>query len=216
MFITTSDQFKLLKKGQRVSCIIDDKKIQNAKINIDEDGYMYICQNYKHNCGPSKVDRFEYKCAWKCAWRFSDMSSSLLNQNKIENLRIIDIKVGDFVVDDNKNEHKVIEVLDNSFLLSCDDDFTMAGSWCSFEEISEDWKISNMQITTKQKESQKDLDNKEQKIVNHLNNIVGEHIFSNIKDVYDYHFRRELKSMPKEELIERIITKDKFIKSFFE
>lgn len=60
------------------------------------------------------------------------------------------------------------------------------------------------------------FDNKEQEIINHLNNIIGKHIFSNIKDVYDYHFRLELESMPKEELIERIITKDKFIKSFFE
>lgn len=60
------------------------------------------------------------------------------------------------------------------------------------------------------------FDNKEQEIVNHLNNIIGRHIFSNIKNVYDYHFRLKLESIPKEELIERIIIKDKFTRSFFQ
>jgi hypothetical protein len=61
------DQFK---HGARCTCIIDGIKITDAKISIDEDGSVYICQNKK--IGATPQDKLGYKYSWLILYKDDD------------------------------------------------------------------------------------------------------------------------------------------------
>lgn len=141
MFITTYKQAKRLKHGQKVMCRIKDIDIRDAKISISENGDIYICQNL---IGEFKPD---YTLGYKNSWPiYPNLKPELVT---IEDLRTVDgegllesdlkdIEPGDILVDTDQNEYKVLEVFDNTFLLSEDDDFTLPGGLYTFEGADKD------------------------------------------------------------------------------
>ena len=48
--------------GDKVTCYIKDVQIKDAKISINENGDVYICQNKKD--GSNADDKLEYKYSW--------------------------------------------------------------------------------------------------------------------------------------------------------
>ena len=50
------------KHGERVTCYIQGKFIEDAMVSINETGEVFICQNKK--CGQPASDKLGYKCSW--------------------------------------------------------------------------------------------------------------------------------------------------------
>ena len=78
--------------GQRVTCEIWGVKIDDAKISIDENDDVYICQDIKY--GECVANNFGYKYSWGIN-KGTDVN---LRVNGITNLRPIERTLRDMVV----------------------------------------------------------------------------------------------------------------------
>ena len=90
-------KYSELKHGMRVTCKIKDIQINDAKLSINKDGNVYICQN--------KLSRYnaENKLGYKYSWWVANYNKNLENWNtyvtdlesveEVENRKIKSIKV---------------------------------------------------------------------------------------------------------------------------
>lgn len=128
--------YSRFKHGQRVTCEIDGKKVDDAKIAIDEYGSIFICQNKIYGCATSA--KFGYKCSF-CIFADKD---GVLN-DRVTNLKFLprtldDIEEGDVVVDKYGDERKVLGACGEVYFLSRWDNFKKAiGDCCTLEEIKQ-------------------------------------------------------------------------------
>lgn len=74
--------YSRFKHGQRVTCEIEGKKIDDAKIIIDSDGSIFIC--HKKKCGFITAAKFGYKYSF-CIFADKD---GVLN-NRVTNLKFL-------------------------------------------------------------------------------------------------------------------------------
>ena len=66
MMTTEMNSFKhrgqTFRHGDKVTCIMDDTVITDARISADADGKFFICQN--HRDGDAAADLLGYKYSW--------------------------------------------------------------------------------------------------------------------------------------------------------
>lgn len=139
------------KHGQRVTCEIKGTKITDAVVSIDEDGYMFICQNEKP--GDKADNKLRYIYSW-CIYSPDDSNSfdKQVENESVTNLRPLSgfyPQVNDIVIDEVGVERKVLEVLTQSFLVSRTDDFDVIITWYTFKEAEKcGWKIKGQEEET--------------------------------------------------------------------
>lgn len=102
-FIVANDEEKtdlpIVKHGDRVECCIDGHYVNDARISVDSDGGIFICQNYKVNgYTESKISAYSY--SWRIYEPHNDAEDTGLEENFVTNFRIIDkhkFKVDEYV-----------------------------------------------------------------------------------------------------------------------
>ena len=121
----------MLKHNQKISCVIDAKRIDDARIFIGN-GDVYICQNEFD--GMSCDNKLGYKYS-TYAGRAKD-EEEIIKEYKITfpEKTWDTLAVGDILMDDDSAERKVLAILGDVFLLSACDDFEVAGSWYTKSE----------------------------------------------------------------------------------
>ncbi len=72
------------KSGQKVTCIMDNALITNAKIQI-QDGNIFICQNIQNG------NRCSNRLGYRYSWCIDNGSKSALRRNDIEKLAFVAI-----------------------------------------------------------------------------------------------------------------------------
>lgn len=130
------------KHGQKVKCEIEGVKVNDARISIDRDGDIYICQNERNGAGA------EDKLGYKYSWWIKNGSNDKLKLEGITNLcsaerTLRDMVVGDVIVDKEGYIVKVLAICGEAFLRSFWDDFNRAScSWYTFTEAENaGWKL---------------------------------------------------------------------------
>ncbi len=95
------------KHGQRCTCEIDGQKVTDAKISINGDGSIYICQNIKD--GFEADDMFGYNYSWKLVNPNKDFKyGEALVTNLTLPRTIEDVEEGDEIVSKDVGERKVL------------------------------------------------------------------------------------------------------------
>lgn len=101
------------KHGDRVKCTIDGTDIDDAKISIDKDGTIFICQNKKD--GWKAEDRLGYKYSWILDEEFEDRNVTNLRPVK----KSFDYpEIGDEYVDDRGKSRFVLGAAGRVIFLS--------------------------------------------------------------------------------------------------
>lgn len=126
---------KLLKHGMSIACIIDNVEINNAKISINEDGKIYICQNM---CDGGVADN---KLGYKYSWNIGNIKDTYIS-NSIKFLLPTnkDIKNGvqeDDILIDNRGERKVLGICGKVIILSECNEFDVVGESFTLKELIE-------------------------------------------------------------------------------
>ena len=124
--------YEKFKHGQRVTCEIDGVKIDDAKISIDKDGEVFICQN-KYD-GDEPEDKLGYKYGWKITYKkveFFDGKESVKNLQFLPRT-LDDLEEGDIVVDSEGIEKTIVGICGQIVFLS------------NRKEIVSYWLLSNM------------------------------------------------------------------------
>lgn len=137
MLITSLDQFQQLKHGQKITCIIDGTRINDAKIAIER-GIYYICQNLKD--GSIIKDKLGYKYSWvvECNSDWGGIS----NVETLDKTNLEDMEENDILINHYGDERKVLAVCGQAFLPSLDGLIEADTTWYSFQEaIQLGWKF---------------------------------------------------------------------------
>jgi hypothetical protein len=114
--------YNKFKHDQRVTCEINGVKIDDAKISIDNDGMIYICQNYVD--GGTTINKLGYKFTYYTS--ISEESDDLDDRvYRIKNIHFLprtldDLEEGDVLVDvaGDGYEKTVLGVCGKVFFLS--------------------------------------------------------------------------------------------------
>ena len=94
-------KYKDLKHGMYVTCEIGGKKIEDARLSIDEDGRVYICQN--EMSGSKGDELFGYKYSWFMAYKggYYEDWSDVKNIHSVEEKTLDNLKKGDVLANDD-------------------------------------------------------------------------------------------------------------------
>ena len=96
------EKYEDLVHGMYVTCEIDGKKIEDARLSIDEDGDVHICQNEKNG---SKADElFGYTYSWLMVGKNKDIENwegDVTNLNSVEEKTLDNLKLGDVLMNDD-------------------------------------------------------------------------------------------------------------------
>jgi len=133
------------KHGDRVTCEIEGKFIDDARILIDEDDDTMIC--YNNGEAIPNPEWFGYS-AIKCAVCLPeddiqasyDAVSLKLKEKTLDNLEVGDILVSKAVFD-KSYEKKVLTICGGVYFLSGEDSFTECGGGYTIQEIREDFTL---------------------------------------------------------------------------
>lgn len=114
-------KYSQLKHGMKVLCEIDGKEIKDAKISIDEDGRVYVCQNVKD--GFDAEDKLGYKYSWILSYEGEDIEDW---DDNVKNLRTAEktlddfstLEIGDVLVDRDGDERTILDVREKIIGLS--------------------------------------------------------------------------------------------------
>ena len=129
------------KHRQVVTCEIKGVKIDDAKISIDDNGYIDICQNKMSG------EDTDNKLGYRYSWYIGKGTDQDLKKFNVTNLRPVektlrDIEVGDIIVNKNKREARVLAVLGDVFLQSKWGYFDGIGGWYTFAVAEKyGWKL---------------------------------------------------------------------------
>ena len=138
--------YEKFKHGQRVICDIKGSLIEDARINIDDDGTVYICQN--KNNGAVAFYKFGYMYTWRVAYK---NQSHIDGNNSVKNLKFLDrtlddLEEGDVVVDSDGVEKTIVGICGQIVFLS------------NRKEMVSYWLLSDMnsRFTLKQEEEEEE------------------------------------------------------------
>ena len=153
--------------GTKVTCEIEGKKITDAKISKEGDGSFYICQNKKEGVTA------ENKLGYKYSWEIGSESVADSKLYDVTNLRpakdISDIKsyeVGDILLDEDGDRHKVLGICDLVVMLSWGDSFERTGVFYTSQElVSKGYNFEEPKDTLIGKELTQTIKGKKYKVV---------------------------------------------------
>ena len=162
-----------LTHGMKVTCEIEGKKITDAKISRNANGDFFICQN---KC--LSVVTAENKLGYKYSWLIYKGSVGDLEANEVTNLKIVgkhkdisdisNYEVGDILVDEDGDKHKVLGICGLVVILSARDDFETAGWPRTTRELMKgrhNFKEPKVEDTLIGKELTKTIKGKKYKVV---------------------------------------------------
>jgi len=157
-----------LTHGMRVTCEIAGWEITDAKISKNANGRFYICQN-KY---PGVVTA-ENKLGYKYSWEIGSESVADSKLYDVTNLRpakdISDIKsyeVGDILLDEDGDRHKVLGICDLVVMLSWGDSFERTGVFYTSQElVSKGYNFEEPKDTLIGKELTQTIKGKKYKVV---------------------------------------------------
>lgn len=129
------------KHNQKVTCTIQGVKIRDARISINEDGRVYICQNIKN--GGEAEDKLGYNFSWRINSDFTG--------HDVDNLKPLFknweyLEVGDKLIDGEGRERMILAHIGLIFFVSYKNEFTKVSSFLTKEElIKEGYSIKQEQ-----------------------------------------------------------------------
>lgn len=128
--------YSKFKHGQRVTCEIDGVKINDAKISIDLDGTVYICQNVKE--GSIAENKFDYQYSFSIADPIYDLTENA--RSCLQNLKFLprtldDLEEGDVIVCKYGAERKVLGICGEVYFLSLCDNFNSGPDAVTISEM---------------------------------------------------------------------------------
>ena len=98
------EKYEDLVHGMYVTCEIDGEKIEDARLSINEDGDVYICQNKKDGAPTKKL--FGYTYSWWMASKndnsatWGKVTNLCSVEEKTEEKTLDNLKKGDVLVND--------------------------------------------------------------------------------------------------------------------
>lgn len=81
------------KHGDYVTCEIEGKQIDDARISINKERHYFVCQNKKD--GATTRERFGYKYSWRFDPQYPDVDG--VSALKLKNRTIKDLRQGDII-----------------------------------------------------------------------------------------------------------------------
>lgn len=122
-----------LKHGDRVTCEILGKKIDDARISVDTNGKHFICQNKEDGA------RAENILGYKYSWSFNPEGPE---PGSVTNLTAIprtldDLMAGDEVENGDGDRQKVLARVENLVALSCLGNHNSFGAFRTIQEMKE-------------------------------------------------------------------------------
>jgi len=118
------------KHNDRVTCKIHVTEITDARISIDKDGTPFICQNVK--CGVYTEDKLGYEYSWRLSKDFTDC---FVKDLKLATPTWDSLQWKDILLGKNGERRMVLVALNDSVLISLDDNFETASDWYHKKEI---------------------------------------------------------------------------------
>lgn len=101
--------YSRFKHGQKVTCKIDGEQIDDAKVSIDKDGDVYVCQNKKN--GVDAENKLGYEYSWRIFYGNGALTAgACISAVTFLNRSIEDVQEGDIVASKDKDERKVLGV----------------------------------------------------------------------------------------------------------
>lgn len=129
--------YNKFKHGQRVTCEINEVKIDDAKISIDKDGKVFICQN---TCSGIHTD---YKLGYKYSYQILEKNERYDEEYSIAvNLKFIprtleDLVEGDVVINSYGYEKKILGVCGKVYMMSVSNNFDSLGDFLTIKDMRE-------------------------------------------------------------------------------
>lgn len=114
--------------GRKITCVIDETVINNAKISVSSDQHVYVCQNLRD--GFEAYDKLGYDYSWEISKPlrlYEEWNEKCININLIKK-DMDNLEVGDILVDDFKKECKVLGVSGLVYFVSIKGNFEVAFS----------------------------------------------------------------------------------------
>ena len=139
--------YNKFKHGQRVICDIAGTKIDDARISIDRDGRLYVCQNIKK--GGVAYNKLSYKYSWYLLSKNDDYYDG---REEVANLkffpRTLDtLEEGDVLLDPDGCKFMVLGICGKVYFLSEENDFSRAAYYpCTLEELKEDYTLKQEEV----------------------------------------------------------------------
>jgi hypothetical protein len=117
-----------LKHGMKVRCSICKVVIDDARISIDPDGYVFLC--HKVRDGTTASAELGYKYSFTAGSSFVDWIETLDDD-------MLYVKEGDVVVVDDYLKRKILAVVSTNALVSAVDNEEVAASWYTFKQLKD-------------------------------------------------------------------------------
>jgi len=130
--------YEKFKHGQRVTCEIEGVKIDDAKISIDFDGTVSICQNissYYH-----VQNTLGYKRSYRILYKDMDFNgNSHVSDIKLLARTLDDLEEGDVIMDDSGDEVMILGICSKMHFVSEINNFKFAdGLGYTLDELKND------------------------------------------------------------------------------
>ena len=151
------------KHGDRVTCEIEGEYIDDARISIDMDGTIYLCQSDFLTFSDNADNTFGHSDS-SIVSRYFDYYKVKLKEKTLDDLEVGDILVGEY------GSKKVLAICGLVYFLSFENTFTECGCGYTIQEIREDFTLKQEEEKTEEltmAELEKELGRKV-KIINKL------------------------------------------------
>ena len=130
------------KHGDRVTCEIENKFIEDARISIDMSGAMYLCQSEFLTVDENADNMFGHSDRTAIYWDTCLYYYNVkLKEKTLDNLEVGDILVAKSRFNNKACEKKVLGICGLVYFLSCEDSFTECDCGYTIEEIREDFTL---------------------------------------------------------------------------
>jgi len=136
-----------LRHGMKVKCVIGGTVINDAKISINDNGKIYICQNLA--AGDHANDKMGYQYSWTIM-RADEPGWEGVTNLYAEDLPIEEGVMANDIIIKGDTKRMILATLDKIIFVSNDDDFlTPFPTPFTLEQIIKDgWKLENNEKDT--------------------------------------------------------------------
>ena len=128
------------KHGDRVTCEIEGEYIDDARISIDMDGTIYLCQSDFLTLSDNADNTFGHTDS-SVVSGFFDYYKVKLKEKTLDDLEVGDILVAKRHFNNKACEKKVLGICGLVYFLSEIDDFGISCSNFTIQEIKEDYTL---------------------------------------------------------------------------
>ena len=125
---------KQLKHGMKITCKINGDIINNARISIDKDKKIYICQNERQ--GDYTNNKFGFAYSW-----LTETYNDFYTHNDVTDIVILERTIqdglieGDIIVDTNRYKRKILGICGKVIFISAHKNFTSVGNYYTLERL---------------------------------------------------------------------------------